>query len=455
MNKIKQNKITFTLILIAILVTFSSLTFLSLPVLFNYESKVTKIEKNFYKKFKLNLNISGNISYKPFPKPHLLVEKASLKLSQSSNEKNIINTENLKIFISLRDLYLRSFKKLIYTEISNTNIRLQLSDLIKLREHLYKKINNPIILVNCKLFLKNKDDDVILISQINKVTYKINKKNKNKRLLADGSIFGIKYKSDWKRNYDTPDTSVHNFYFLNPNIEFKNIFKYEDKNNFEGNVQINYSQNKLEYYYVYGSNKIKLNSPENKNLNFAINSNINLNPFYFDGELILKNKKIEQVIDNFLLKFFLYDEKNLGNFSGNLKIKFNDLKNKLIKKGEINFDINENKIHFKNAKFILDKIGFLSTDIKFKENNGDIKFLSKNELIIDNYIEFAKIFQIGSKKAKNINKIYFDLERNVGSNDLIIKNIKINNYNNSILNNQIFIVKNIQNLRSSIRKVID
>ena len=49
MNKVKQNKITFSLILLSIVVTFSSLTVLSLPVLFNYESKVTQIEKIFTK----------------------------------------------------------------------------------------------------------------------------------------------------------------------------------------------------------------------------------------------------------------------------------------------------------------------------------------------------------------------------------------------------------------------
>ena len=83
MNKIKQNKITFSLILIAIFITFSSLTILSLPVLFNYKSKVAIIEKNFYKNFKLYLDSTGNISYKPFPKPHLLVENASINLSEN------------------------------------------------------------------------------------------------------------------------------------------------------------------------------------------------------------------------------------------------------------------------------------------------------------------------------------------------------------------------------------
>ena len=49
MNKIKQNKITFTLILVFILIIFSSLTILSLPVLLNYKSKVVDIEKIFTK----------------------------------------------------------------------------------------------------------------------------------------------------------------------------------------------------------------------------------------------------------------------------------------------------------------------------------------------------------------------------------------------------------------------
>ena len=71
MNKIKQNKIAFTLILSSIFIVFSSLTILSLPVLFNYKSKVTNIEKNFYKSFKIYLNSYGKILYKPLFIPFL------------------------------------------------------------------------------------------------------------------------------------------------------------------------------------------------------------------------------------------------------------------------------------------------------------------------------------------------------------------------------------------------
>ena len=148
MNKVKQNKITFSLILLSIAVTFSSLTILSLPVLFNYESKVTQIEKNFYKNFKMYLNTSGKVLYKPFPKPHLLVENASINLQEIKKNDDLIVTSNLKIYISLRDVYLRSFSNFISAEISNTNLDFKVSDLKDIRNHLYKMVNKQIILKN-------------------------------------------------------------------------------------------------------------------------------------------------------------------------------------------------------------------------------------------------------------------------------------------------------------------
>ena len=129
--------------------------------------------------------------------------------------------------------------------------------------------------------------------------------------------------------------------------------------------------------------------------------------------------------------------------------------NKLLKKGEISFIVNEKKINLNEAKFSLDKIGNIITTIKFVEEKGDIKFYSKNKLIIDDHIEFAKIFQIGSKRVKNIKVIYFDLEKEFGTKDFSIQNIKINDIENNYKTEDIFIVKNIQSLRAQIRKIID
>ena len=145
----------------------------------------------------------------------------------------------------------------------------------------------------------------------------------------------------------------------------------------------------------------------------------------------------------------------LGNFNGKLNITLDKINNKLIKKGEINLSIKEKIIIVNKARFILDKVGYINTNINFIEEDGHVKFLSRNELNIENYIEFAKIFQIGSKKVKNIKHIYFVIEKNLGETDFIIKNVKINKKENSKIESEIFLVNNIQNLRSYIRKILN
>ena len=455
MNKIKQNKITFTLILVGIAIIFSSLTILSLPVLFNYKSKVTIIENNFYKNFKIYLNSSGKISYKPFPKPHLLLENAIIDLNKSKEKNGLIKTKNLKIYISLRDIYLRSFKNFVSTEISNTNINLKFDNIKELRKHLYQNINKPIILNDCKIFLKNKKNEVILISPINKILYKINNKTKVKNFNLIGEVFGLNFNSEWKRDYTKPKKTIHTIDIVYPNIEIKNILEFEKNNKFKGQSFINYGQDKLEYNFQYNNQKIKISSPKTKKTNFNIESDIQLRPFYFNGSLLIKNKKVEKIIDNFLSNLILYNENYLGNLNGLFKIKFDKLNNKLIKKGEIKLIINEKKINIKEAKFIIDKIGYINSIISFEEYEGDKKFITKNQLIIENYIEFAKIFQIGSNKIKNIKEVRFDLEKEYGKSDFTIKNIKINNSERNLKLNDIFLVKNIQNLRSYIRELIN
>ena len=452
MNIIKQNKITFILILTAIAIIFSSLIILSLPVLFNYKSKVAKIEKNFYYNFKLQLNSSGKIAYKPFPKPHLLVESATINLPTSKSNRELLKTSNLKIFISIRDVYLSSFRNFISTEISKTNIELNIMELKEIRKHLYQQINKPIFIKKSKIFFKNNKNEVVFISPLDKVSYKINTKSRVKSFIIDGKAFGLNFVSDWKRDYNKPKASVHIIDISNPNIEIKNFFEFINPKKFKGESKISYSQDRMIYNYRYNNGVIFINSPDEKNVNFKLNSNIQTNPFHFDGEITIKNKKVEKVIDNYLSNLFIYNKDNLGNLSGNLKIKFNELNNKLIKKGEIEIAINEKKLILKKANFELDKIGNIMTNIGFVEDQGEIKFISQNTLDIKNHIEFAKTFQIASKKAKKINQIYFDLEKQVDDTDFTIKNVRINNVKKL---DEIFIVSNIQNLRSFLRKLSD
>ena len=163
---------------------------------------------------------------------------------------------------------LRTFNNLLSTEISKTNLYLELKDVIEIRKYLYQKINKPIIFKNCKIFLKGKEKEVILISPVKKISLKINNKSKVKNFNIDGKIFGLNFKSEWKRNYDLPYQSFHSVNIFKPNIEIKNIFKFKENKKFNAQTKIIFGSDKLEYDLEYNKNKIQIISSNKKKPNF-------------------------------------------------------------------------------------------------------------------------------------------------------------------------------------------
>ena len=162
------------------------------------------------------------------------------------------------------NINLRYFSKFVSTEISDTNINLKITDIKELRNHLYKKINKPIILNNCKIFLRNKKSEVILISLLKKIKYKINEKSKTKNLDIFGKVFGLDFKSEWKRNYLTPKNSSHSINIYNPNLDIKNNFEFNEVNNFKGQSDITYYQDKMQHNIQFENNIINISSQISK-----------------------------------------------------------------------------------------------------------------------------------------------------------------------------------------------
>ena len=71
-------------ILPSIIIFFTAILLLSLPVLLNYNSIQNVIEKKISSEFKINLKILDDLSLKIFPRPHYLIKNASLDLNIES-----------------------------------------------------------------------------------------------------------------------------------------------------------------------------------------------------------------------------------------------------------------------------------------------------------------------------------------------------------------------------------
>ena len=104
MSKIKKIN-PAKIVLPSIIIFFTAILILSLPVLLNYNSIQNIIEKKVSSEFKINLKILDDISLKIFPKPHYFVKKAILNLNNENDKSSVIQTKNLKVFIPLNKLY--------------------------------------------------------------------------------------------------------------------------------------------------------------------------------------------------------------------------------------------------------------------------------------------------------------------------------------------------------------
>ena len=451
----KRKKIDSARIVIpSIIIFFTAILFLSLPVLLNYNSIQNVIEKKVSSEFKINLKILGDISLKIFPRPHYLVKRANLDLDLENDKSSIIQTKNLKIYIPLKKIYSKSNINIEEIEIEKANIYFKLDDVFDFKNHLYYKINKPIYIKKSKFFFLDKNNKTILISPIKKISYFINNKNNSKELKIQGSIFDVDYNSHWIRSYNNPKNSLMEIKSKNPNLFIKNIFSFEDNSNFSGKSSISFLKEDIIINYLKKDEKIFINSPnENKNQKIKFNSKIELEPFFIDAIVNFNNKDMNFLIDN-LLYFILNSEKYLGNINGKLNLVLNNLHNPLINNGQINISIKEKTIELENSIFEIENIGKIKSDFRFYENEGDLIFASENVFEINNKKEFSKKFQTSSKNVKDVNKIYFDLEKNIDNGEVSISNIYLNKIDTENFSDNIYSIKNIHILRALIRNIL-
>ena len=448
-----KNKNFLKFVLPSVIIFFSTILFLSLPVLLNYNSIQNVIEKKVATDFKINLKILGDISFKIFPSPHYLVEKAYLNLNTQNDNSSIIETKDLKIFIPFKKIYSKSKIQINKIEIENANIFFQMKDILDFRNHLYYKINKPVYIKKSNFFLIDENKQTILISQLKKIKYLIDIKNNSKQFKIDGNIFDVDYLSLWKRNYDNPNESFNEINIKNPNLDIKNLFLLEGAKKFSGKSIINFLNEKIIINYKFQDNKILVDTPnENQNIKFV--SKIELDPFFFESKINIDDKDINFFIDYLFSFIFNSEEQYLGNMNGNVSLEISNLKNSLINNGVINFSIKDKSIKLKKSQFEVQDIGNIESEFWYYVNNGDLIFISENMFELKNRKEFSRKFQVSSKMLKDINKIYFNLEKNIDNGEISISQVYINKIDKEKFSEKIFIIKNIQLFKAFIRDIL-
>ena len=98
--------------------------------------------------------------------------------------------------------------------------------------------------------------------------------------------------------------------------------------------------------------------------------------------------------------------------------------------------------------------GTIKSKISYMDDKGDLIFLSKNILNINNKKKFAKKFQINARKINHVDKIYFNLQKNVDTGKISISEIKLNDIKYQNLLIQKHNINNVQELRSLLKSIL-
>ena len=456
MKKTKKLSILVKGIFLLVALFFSSGIYLSIPVLFNYKSVESLIEKKFYSDFNINLNISGDIKYQLLPKPHLLISDSNLSINEPDKGDMSTEIKNLKVFLSVKSLYPKSNVNFEKFEIKNKNFLLKKTDYDALRNYLHNNESKPFQIKKSKIFVLDDQDQTLIISPIEKINYFSSVKDNFKKLNIKGNIFDLNFKSQWKKLYDTKKESEIEVDFRNPNIFIKNKINYDDISNLNGSVFFDFLNQNIEIDYQLKNNSLFLKSPDNIN-DIKIDALIELKPFNLNSNIYLNRLKLNFLIDEFLFSIINLEPNLIGNLNGDINFQFTNLDHELISDGKIKFLVGQNTVNIINSIFNFSGIGKIISKLEYKEINGDIIFSSLNSLEIENKKGFAKKFQLKFSKIENLEEISFKIEKNINKSEILISDIKINQqlYKNKNDNNLKYNVKNTQELKSLVKKIIN
>ena len=439
----------FHLVIVFFVIFFGTAIFFSIPTFYDYKKYNQKIENTINKEFKINLQNLESISFRFIPSPHLLIKKADLKIKE--DELNpISNLENIRVFISLTDLYRDDIFKIKKVVIKKANLYLNKKSGLNFINNLKKNIVNDLRINNSTLFFKDNKEDIVFISKLKNLIYKIDLINNKKILLINGNIFDSNYNLNYFIDYKEPNTQNLTLNLKNPNIIFNNkliedIFSSKSKQ--EGELLTKFLNNKNNLKYTIVDNEINFIEQKVNNTNFDLLGSIAFQPFYFDLSINLKKNDLIDV-ENIIFQIFSNKDMKFKNLSGKLNINFENLDNKIINSGLLNLTFENSRILTKNFKLNLDDFGSLEIlDYEYLTNINQVLQMKVKANVL-NKEKFNRFLFSYKKNIINSDYIFFTYQYNIDSGNSFISTISNKGFLN---NNEFYKFKNLQQLKNLLR----
>ena len=424
-------------LILLIVILFSSLFYLSAPSLYNYVALQKELTEKLLKEFNLNTALSANIVYKILPSPNFEISNVLLITNKDNKFNEYAQIKKMKIYISTKNLQNQQQLKIKNIVISEANFNIDENSYSYINNYLKNKISNKKIQIKkSKIFFRENSDakEVIALSTLNKSKIFYDEKNYNNQITIDGSVYNTKYKLNLSRNiYKKNATNISiNLKKLKAKIESIFIEDLGKKNTYNGETSINFLGSEINTKYQVVDQDVTIYSKNSKinNSNISFKGKIGISPFDSNIDASLESINVIKTIENLSKLKNLLDEKILLNRSlnGNIVLSINSLKGiKIFDKAEIRLRIVNGKLILNNSVFISDKIGkMFFVDSVLESIDKKKIFQSKILFEIYNQKKFFQKLQIPKNSRINLNNIYFEIEKDLYLDEIIINKFMLN-----------------------------
>ena len=441
----RSNKIFFTFVAVIVLFLF----YLLIPTLYNQSDISKKLKTELLIKLNLDFRFAKKLNYNIFPRPHFKSQEVIIQNKQNKTSK----IKNLKVYVSLENLFLLKNLKINKVILENANFNLDKKNynfFVNLLDNDFKDGNLEI--KNSNIFFRDNKNEILFINKIIDMKYYYDHNDKTNLILANNTIFNLPY--ELKLNKD----SINKKIFSKVNL---NIFKFQIENEFDylndiklGKADIILKKSKSKIYYKKNNQLFEFKYFDKQdNPNYFYKGSFNINPFYSNlvgntkefnlsnlinsnalSVLILKTEILNNKNIDFELKIYadkIYNNFNFQNIILKSKIKEGliDVDNTTFKwKNFIDFELTNSLIFVKNNELVLD---------------------GKLQININKHNEIYKYLLTPKKYRKYLKKIELNFSYNFDQKSTLLNDIKIDEkYNqniNKIMQNVILKENKLQN----------
>lgn len=437
----------------AIVVLFIYIFYLSIPLLYDKNWIQNKIVTELGNEFNINLGNSFDFSYRILPKPHYLIRDSKTSLAE---------IKTLNVFISQNNFFNKDSIIINEVVIEEANFSLLSNDLKPFYKDSENKFSKKKIKINdSNVFFKNNLNEVISIIKISNAFLFFDEKNLFNLFDLKGEIFNIPFKLKYENVLNLRKQIEINA----PDLKLKviNDFFKKDENLSSGISNISILSSSINTKFNIKDQIAIFQSDGSRIYNSKIdyNGQLAINPFDLNLKINLYDYKISNlftpnsIINEFIKSGLLFNENISVQTLVNIK---STKKDEIFNEAKLELRILNGKISFDKSVFINNNIGLMkiSNSDLFLEN--DKLFLSSNLSIDIKDIDKLYSFLNTSKNSrKNIRNIKLNIIYDFLSNQIELKNIKINDNDVSSQFNNIaegFIDINSNNLTKS-RKLLN